>query len=138
MSGLSIGEVASRVGLRPSALRYYEQVGLVAPQLRVGGRRRYDAGVFNRLAVIEHAKQLGFSIADVRLLLSAANASQRPSAAWHELARRKRAELDATIARARRMKRLLDRTLQCRCLDLDECGRRLRTRGATSARRTAV
>ena len=135
---LSIGEVARRAAIRTSALRYYEDVGLIEPQIRVGGRRQYGGDVFNRLALIQHAKEVGFTIADIKLLLSGANASRRPSEAWHELARRKRAELDATIARARRMKRLLDRTLQCRCLDLDECGRKLRLRRTTSARRTAT
>ena len=49
---LSIGEVAEKSGLRPSALRYYEEAGLLAPSERVSGRRRYDASVLDRLRVI--------------------------------------------------------------------------------------
>jgi len=128
MGHLSIGEVASRAGLRTSTLRYYEQVGLVAPQLRIGGRRQYGPEVLNRLALIRRAKDVGFTIANIKVLLSGANTSRRPAAVWHELALRRHAELDATIARARRMKRLLERTLRCRCLNFDECARRFRRR----------
>jgi MerR family redox-sensitive transcriptional activator SoxR len=126
MTGFSIGEVAKRAGLRASALRYYEQVGLIPPQLRVSGRRCYDPGVLNALALIAYAKQVGFTIAETKLLLSASPPNTPASARWHGLARRKQAELDATIAQARRMKRLLQSALTCRCPNLDECGRRLR------------
>jgi MerR family transcriptional regulator, redox-sensitive transcriptional activator SoxR len=125
MAGLSIGAVARRAGLRPSALRYYEQVGLIAPQPRSSGRRRYDAGVFNALAVITFAKRAGFSIAETRLLLTGFGVDVTASARWRHMARRKQAELDQTIANARRMKNVLEMTLTCRCMTLDECGRRL-------------
>ena len=142
MNGLSIGEVARRAGVRPSALRYYEQVGLISPQLRESGQRRYDPGIFNRLAVIAYAKEVGFTIADMKVLMSGAQSRactptgngrasgipSRPPERWHALALRKRRELDDLIVRANRMKRLLDAALQCRCLDLDDCGRRLRGR----------
>jgi MerR family transcriptional regulator, redox-sensitive transcriptional activator SoxR len=128
MTGLSIGEVATRAGLRASALRYYEHAGLISPQLRVSGRRQYDPSVFNTLALIAYAKQVGFTIAETKLLLSGSASHVPASARWHALARRKQAELDATIANARRMKRLLEVALKCRCLNLDECGRRLKIR----------
>jgi MerR family redox-sensitive transcriptional activator SoxR len=127
VSGLSIGDVARQAGVRPSALRYYEQVGLIAPQLRESGQRRYARSVFDRLSVIAYGKAVGFTIAELKLLLSGA-ASSRASDRWHALAERKRRELDEVIGRANRMKRLLDGAMKCRCLDLDECGRRLRAR----------
>ena len=127
MNGLSIGEVARQAGLRPSALRYYEHVGLLSPQLRQGGQRRYDRTVFNRLSVIAYAKDVGFTIAELKMLLSGASGG-RASDRWHAFAARKRRDLDAMIARANRMKRLLDVAVTCRCLDLEECGRRLRAR----------
>lgn len=125
MAGLSIGEVARRTGLRASALRYYERAGLLERQLRSSGRRQYDLTIFDRLALIAYAKRVGFTIADIRLLLSGANDAGPASARWHALARRKQHELDAAIADARVMKRLLQRALNCRCLSLDECGRQL-------------
>src|SRR6202167_5748486 len=62
MSQLSISQVAHQVGLRASAIRYYEQIGLLPAALRVTGRRRYDASVFHRLAIIQRARQLSFYV----------------------------------------------------------------------------
>lgn len=128
MSGLSIGEVAERSGISASALRYYERSGLIAPQVRVSGQRRFDVRVFDELALIGYAKAVGFTVAEIKVLLSG-TASAPGSARWRALAIRKRAELDTMIDRTRRMKRLLNVALRCRCLDLDECGRRLRSGG---------
>jgi MerR family redox-sensitive transcriptional activator SoxR len=135
MSGWSIGEVATRAGLRPSALRYYEQVGLLPPQLRVSGQRRYDPGVLNTLALIAYAKQVGFTIADTQRLLSGFGADVPASARWRELGSRKQRELDATIAKALRMRHSLQAALHCTCDTLTQCGHRIRSaRGR--ARRT--
>ena len=134
MSGLSIGEVARRAGVRASALRYYEKVGLIAPQPREGGRRRYDPGVFNTLAVIEIAKQAGFTIGETRLLLHGFGRDVAASRRWRALAERKEAEIDALMANARRMKRLLRAALGCRCVTLEECGRWLRSRASRPRR----
>jgi MerR family transcriptional regulator, redox-sensitive transcriptional activator SoxR len=123
--GLSIGVVARRAGLRPSALRYYEQVGLIAPQPRAGGRRQYDLSVFNVLAVIEFAKRAGFNIAETKLLLTGFGADVTASTRWRAMAHLKQEELDRLIADARRMKSLLGLALKCRCVTLNECGRRL-------------
>ena len=124
LKGLSIGEVARRARLRPSALRYYEQVGLISPQPRVGGRRQYDAPVFNTLAVIESAKRIGFTIAETKLLLTGFGTEVSPSARWRTLAKRKQKELEQVIADAHRMEALLQLVLKCKCLTLEECGRR--------------
>src|SRR5262249_35467856 len=62
MPAMSIGEVAHRMGLRPSAIRYYERLGLIAKAPRVGGRRQYDEHVLERLAMVRFAKHVGFSV----------------------------------------------------------------------------
>lgn len=67
---LTIGDVARRAGVRTSALRYYEDVGLVQPTRRANGRRVYDASVFESLALIRVAQDAGFTVAEVRRLLS--------------------------------------------------------------------
>ncbi|MDA2809770.1 MerR family transcriptional regulator [Nocardiopsis sp. RSe5-2] len=67
---LDIGEVARRTGLAPSALRYYEKEGLIAPAARNGLRRAYDPGVLHRLGVLTCARSAGFTIAEVRAFLS--------------------------------------------------------------------
>ena len=56
MGRMTIGEVARRAGLRPSAVRYYERIGLLPSPPRIGGQRRYESGVLQRLAVIRGAK----------------------------------------------------------------------------------
>ncbi len=66
---LTIGEVARRAGVRPSALRYYEDAGLLSPPARTGGQRRYEEGVLRRLAVIAAARRMGFTVAEIRTLL---------------------------------------------------------------------
>ena len=69
MPGMSIGEVARRMGLRPSAIRYYERLGLIAKAPRVSGRRQYDDHVLERLAMVRFAKHVGFSVAEIKVLL---------------------------------------------------------------------
>ncbi len=128
MAGLTIGQVASRAGLRASALRYYEQVGLLPAPVRAHGQRRYDSTVFNRLALIAFARQVGFTIAETRLLLAGFPADAPASARWQSLARRKQRELEAIITNAREMHRTLEAVLRCQCRTLDDCGRRFRGR----------
>jgi MerR family redox-sensitive transcriptional activator SoxR len=125
MKGLAIGDVARRAGVRASALRYYEKIGLISPQLRDNGRRQYDPGVFNALAVIEYAKEAGFTIAETKLLLNGFGADVTASERWRAMAQRKQVELDTLIATAQSMKSLLRAALRCKCVTLEECGRRL-------------
>ncbi len=115
---LSIGEVAKRTGLRPSALRYYEEVGLISPVARVSGRRHYESSVLDRLAVIACAQQAGFTIAEVRQLLGG---EDEPSARWRALAEQKLREVDTIIEKAQATRRLLEKSLGCNCVVLEEC-----------------
>ena len=87
--GLSIGDVARRAGVRPSAIRYYEQAGVLPAPVRVGGRRQYGPAVLERLAVLERAKACGFTLAETRLLLYGFREGTPPSERWKALARRK-------------------------------------------------
>jgi DNA-binding transcriptional MerR regulator len=65
----SIGEVARRAGLKRSAIRYYEQIGLLPKAERVGGQRRYDTSVLTLLSIIDVAQRAGFTLAETRTLL---------------------------------------------------------------------
>lgn len=123
MASWSIGEVARRAGLRPSAIRYYESVGLLPRPPRWNGRRRYDDSVLPRLALVRLAQQAGFSIAEIRTLLHGFSRRTPPSQRWQTLAERKRAEIREQVRRARAMERVLDRLLACECPTLDDCGR---------------
>lgn len=121
MTNLAIGDVARQAGLRTSTLRYYEDAGLLAPPPRVNGRRRYDPAVLDRLRAIRVARRAGFTLSEIRTLLGGFREETPLSARWRELARRKLAEVDETIARAQGMKRLLEAGLNCDCLTPEEC-----------------
>jgi len=100
MTELRIGAVARGAGLQPSAIRYYERVGLLVPPPRVGGRRRYDPGVLHRLAVIAVAQQASFTIEEIRTLLHGFDADTPAAARWRALTECKPREIEALIARA--------------------------------------
>ena len=119
---LPISDVARRFGLRPSALRYYERIGIVPPPRRVSGRRRYDLEALRRLAVIKSARQAGFTLEDVAQLFSGFDSSARPSVRWKNIAQRKLAELDAAAARIETMRGLLKNMGRCQCDALETCG----------------
>lgn len=121
MGDMTIGEVARSAGLAPSALRYYERVGILPAPDRISGQRRYDSSVLGRLAVIDVAKQAGFTMNEIRTLLSGFPATTSPSKRWRELAARKLREVDESIRRAKAMKRLLEEGLRCGCLRLEHC-----------------
>jgi MerR family transcriptional regulator, redox-sensitive transcriptional activator SoxR len=121
MDKLTIGEVARRVGLRTSALRYYESVGLLPAPHRVNGRHRYDESVLRTLAVIQIAQQAGFTVAEIRTLLHEFPANTAPSVRWQSLATKKLDEVNALIERAMMVKMLLEQALRCGCVDLEAC-----------------
>ncbi|MBA3451402.1 MAG: MerR family transcriptional regulator [Chloroflexia bacterium] len=121
MAMLTIGEVARRAGVRPSALRYYEEVGVLPAAARHGGQRRYDEAVLARLAVVHLARDAGFTVAEMRALVEGFADAGIASERWRELASRKLTEIEALISRAENMKRLLQESLRCGCLTLDAC-----------------
>ena len=126
MAGLSISEVARRADLRPSALRYYEQIGILPPPPRAGGRRQYDASALQRLAVVRRARQTGFTLAEVRQLFVGFAPSASAGERWRSLSHKKLAELDALLERVKTMRHLLRRmNSQCACATLEQCGSRI-------------
>src|SRR5690242_10673684 len=121
-SELTIGEVARQAKLRPSALRYYESVGLLPAPRRASGQRRYDHTVLQRLTVIQLAQEAGFTVAEIKTLFFSFPPDTPASERWQVLAQAKLAQVNALIQKAEATKRLLEEgLLQCRCLTLDEC-----------------
>lgn len=130
MPALTISEVARRVGLQPSAIRYYEQIGLLPLAHRISGRRSYDTRVLYRLAVIQRARQSGFTLDEIRRLFFGFRGTTRASDRWRELSRRKLAELDNLSNGIKAMRGLLKKMMQnCHCETLDECGKGIFRRG---------
>lgn len=122
MEQLLIGEVARRTGVTQSAIRYYEAAGLLAePGRRHGRWRAFPPDVVNTLRVIRMARELGFSLEDIRTLLNGFSPDTAPPARWQQLATRKLPEVDAMLERARAMKRLLERGLRCECVSVLDC-----------------
>jgi MerR family redox-sensitive transcriptional activator SoxR len=115
---LTIGELARRTRLAPSALRYYEELGLLAPARRESGQRRYPPSAVEVVGVILSLRDVGFSLAETRTLMT--SRAESP-AAWRELVRRKVAELDEQIQKAGAARVALDHALRCRQQDLLEC-----------------
>jgi MerR family redox-sensitive transcriptional activator SoxR len=121
MKELTIGEVARRAGIRPSAIRYYESIDLLPLPSRVSGRRRYDAAILDRLAFIQVAQKLGFTLAEIQLIFDRQEKKASLSANWQALARQKLAEVDTVIEHAHHVKKLLVQGLGCECADLSNC-----------------
>lgn len=117
---MTIGEVARAAGLRTSAIRYYESIGVLPEAERHAGQRRYGPDTLQRLRVIEVAKQAGFSLGETRALL-AADADSSAHAELRALAARKLPEIDALIERAQRMRDWLTTASDCGCETLDVC-----------------
>ncbi len=118
---LSIGEVASRVGLRASAIRFYERAGLLAAPARINGRRQYEAAIVQKIRLIQMAQQAGFTVSEIRALFYEFPVDTPPSARWQQLASHKLQEIDVLLNRINRMKTLLERASRCECPTLEDC-----------------
>lgn len=115
---LSISDVAAATGLRPSALRYYEELGLINPAERRGGRRHYDEHVLTRLALIALCQQAGFTMAEVGQLFDG-NPDARLR--WRVLAEAKLVEIEQKMEQLRTMRRHLTAALECECGHMEGC-----------------
>ena len=116
--------MAQQIGLQASAVRYYEQIGLLPPAQRISGQRRYDTTVLYRLAIIQRARQLGFTLDEIRHLFFGFRKVTRASQRWHALSQKKLAELDGLMDGIKTVRRLLKKMLQnCKCDTLDQCGK---------------
>lgn len=121
MESLSIGEVAKRTGIRTSALRYYEEAGILPIAMRVNGRRRYQADIVRRIDVLRFAQQAGFSLDEIKTLFHGFETTTPLSRRWQALARTKMRELDQLAARIATMRGALEVGLKCGCIRIEDC-----------------
>ncbi len=120
--GLSIGYLARRTGLAVSAIRYYEQQGLVKPERNAGGQRRFMRSDIRRLSFVLIAQQFGFSISQIREELDRLPDNRTPTKEdWNRISRRFREALDARIETLERLRDNLDGCIGCGCLSLQSC-----------------
>ncbi|MDQ7911457.1 redox-sensitive transcriptional activator SoxR [Phytohabitans sp. ZYX-F-186] len=121
-TSLTIGELSSRSGVAPSALRYYERLGLIRAARTGGNQRRYDRAELRRVAFIRISQQVGVSLEEIRTALASLPESRTPTKAdWAALSARWRGRLDERIAFLERLRDDLSGCIGCGCLSLRRC-----------------
>lgn len=122
MVELTIGELAERSGIATSAIRYYEDRGLVWSRRTPGNQRRYERAMLRRLAFVRTAQRVGLSLEEIEEALATLPSSRTPTKAdWTRLSRGWRPRLEAQIAQLERLKDTLDFCIGCGCLSLRRC-----------------
>jgi DNA-binding transcriptional MerR regulator len=129
MSELTIGELATRTGVATSALRYWEEIGLLPAPIRVSGQRRYDSSAVDRVAEILLLRDAGYTLRELKAYLTARSTDGN----WRELAHHKLAELDARIASAQAAHTMIAHGLACPHEDIRDCPNAARMRAARLA-----
>ena len=122
---LTISDVARQVGLRPSAIRYYEQIGVLPRPQRASGQRRYDDAALYRLATLQRARQIGFTLDEIRKLFFGFRNGTPPSERWRKLSQQKLAELEQLVHSIKVIQLALQNQGKCGCASLEECGKGL-------------
>jgi MerR family redox-sensitive transcriptional activator SoxR len=115
---LTIGELARRAGVTASAVRYYEEIGLLPAPARISGQRRYPESAAMLVAAVLLYRDAGFTLAEQKALMTS---RAGPSADRRQLMERKLAELDEQIARAQAVREAISHGLRCPHEDITEC-----------------
>ena len=119
---LTIGEVARRSGVAASALRFYEDKGLIESQRSGSGHRRFPRAVLRRIAFIVYAQRVGLSLSEVAAALAELPADRVPDHRdWSRLVAEWSARIDRRIAELERLKAGLTECIGCDCLTLERC-----------------
>lgn len=119
---LTIGSVASRTGLAVSAIRFYEEHGLVTSERASSGHRRFERSVIRRLSFIRICQKLGYSLNEIRAQLEHLPAGRAPTEAdWTRMATAFRSEIDERIAGLEQLREKVDGCIGCGCLSLERC-----------------
>ncbi|WP_224241782.1 redox-sensitive transcriptional activator SoxR [Hyalangium gracile] len=119
---LTIGEFARRTGVATSALRFYEERGLIRSERTASGHRRFSRPMIRRVAFIVFAQRVGLSLEEIGQELSKLPADEVPNRAdWARLSQTWKARIDERIAELERLKSGLTECIGCGCLSLDRC-----------------
>ena len=119
---LTIGEVADRSGVAPSALRFYEAEKLIEATRTSGNQRRYDRVTLRRLAFIQAGRAAGIPLDDIRSALATLPEGRTPTKRdWQRLSARWRRDLDERIATLQALRTRLTTCIGCGCLSLKAC-----------------
>ncbi len=119
---LTIGEMANRSGVATSALRFYEERGLIVAERTEGNQRRYHRSELRRVAVIRAAQAVGLTLAEVSEHLATLPAGRTPTSSdWSRMSAAWRSLLEDRIAALERLREDLDGCIGCGCLSLAKC-----------------
>ena len=119
---LTIGQLAERSGVAPSALRFYEDRGLITSERTTGNQRRYPASTLRRVAFVRTAQRVGLSLEEIRTALADLPDGRTPTKAdWHRISNAWRPRLDEQIRRIELLRDKLDSCIGCGCLSLRSC-----------------
>jgi len=119
---LTIGQLSARSGVAPSALRYYEDLGLISSERNAGNQRRYLQSTLRRVAFVRSAQRVGLTLDEIAEALATLPVDHAPTKAdWSRLSRSWRPRLDAQIERLERLRDKLDSCIGCGCLSLRTC-----------------
>ena len=122
MAGLTIGQVAERTGAATSALRYWEDLGLISSVRTTGNQRRYERATIRRVSFIRAAQRVGLSLDEIGAALATLPDGRTPTATdWARLSRAWRGRLDEQIRRIEKLRDQLDSCIGCGCLSLRTC-----------------
>lgn len=120
---LTIGQVSDRSGVPHTALRFYEDAGLITAERSAGNQRRYHRAVLRRLAFVRTAQRVGLSLEQIRAALNTLPDGRSPTKSdWARLSHSWRTELDARIDALQRLRDRLTSCIGCGCLSLRSCG----------------
>jgi MerR family redox-sensitive transcriptional activator SoxR len=119
---LTVTELSHRSGVAPSALRYYESLGLIEASRTRGNQRRYRRGTLRRVAVIKVARTMGVSLGAVQAAFATLPAGREPTPDdWERLSSRWRDDLSERIRTLEQLRDQLSSCIGCGCLSLDRC-----------------
>ena len=114
---LPIGDVAEQTGVTVSAVRYYDEIGVITTAKRVGGKRRFDPTIVGRVSFIRRAQEVGFSLDEIRTVLDDEHGG------WHEVVDQKQVELIERRDRLDTMIEMLREIRECGCEVVASCPR---------------
>ena len=122
MTLLTIGQLAERAGVATSAIRFYEEKGLVRSTRTTGNQRRYEQSTLRRVAFVRAAQRVGLTLEEVAEALGTLPDNRAPTKAdWHRISRDWKPRLEEQIRRIQLLERRLDSCIGCGCLSLKRC-----------------
>ncbi|MDZ5621931.1 redox-sensitive transcriptional activator SoxR [Nocardioides bizhenqiangii] len=122
MTLLTIGQLAERSGVATSAIRFYEEKGLIRSTRTTGNQRRYEQSTLRRVAFVRAAQRVGLTLEEVAAALATLPDNRAPTKSdWHRISREWKPRLEEQIRRIRLLEQRLDSCIGCGCLSLKSC-----------------